>query len=145
MVWFPFFYSKLILKANVFPTLKFSSLLKHEKYLLVVSQGPRGLPNRLHVQHRDLPPVTQGKLEAGQCRASPQSSVFPPGNGARMLWGHKTTSPARKASPGVKRHHRAAGSSCIRSCWHHVQRSLIPPIPTGMETKIRRRFGVALV
>lgn len=142
VVWFPLFYSKLISKTNIFPALGFSS---REKYLLVVSQGPQGLPNRLHVWHRDLPPATQEELDTGQCRASPQSSIFPPENGAKTLWGHEKTSPARKASPGVKRHRGAAGSSRIRSCQHHIQGSLTPPIPTAMEIKIRRRFGVALV
>lgn len=33
------FYSKLLLKANIFPALAFSLLLKHEKYLSVMSQG----------------------------------------------------------------------------------------------------------
>lgn len=33
------FYSKLLLKANIFPALGFSLLLKHEKYLSVMSQG----------------------------------------------------------------------------------------------------------
>lgn len=33
------FYSKLVLKANIFPALGFSFLLKHEQYLPVMSQG----------------------------------------------------------------------------------------------------------
>lgn len=116
------FYSKLILKASIFPALGFSLLLKCEKYLLVMSQGqdPSGFAKCApHVPYRD-PPCHTGKAYHMSMQSFPQSIVFPPENGEKMLLGQKKTSPVKKQPPphpvGTKNHHRAAGSSYIRTC-----------------------------
>lgn len=127
----------LVLKANVFPALGFSLLLKHEKYLLVTSQGqdPSGFAKYApHVAHGHVS-VTQGKLYTHQCKASPKALFSQQKMGEICFGGRKRpTQPGKQPPPhpaGMKHHHRASGS--IRSCQRCVKRHPINPIFTQME------------
>lgn len=67
------FYSKLVLKANIFPALGFSLLLKHDKYLSVMSQGQSlGVCQICSTCVKQMFPHQRGKNFPCHCKAFPK-------------------------------------------------------------------------
>lgn len=105
------FYSKLVLKANIFPALGFSLLLKHDKYLPVMSQGQSLWVCQICstcVKWMFPPPDRENFSMSLQSLPK-----IPPWNGGKMLWGQKKTRPAMGIPQSHLRHPR---NLCPGSC-----------------------------
>lgn len=96
------FYSKLVLKANILPALGFSLLLKHDKYLPVMSQGRSLWVCQICstcVKWMFPPPDRENFSMSLQSLPK-----IPPWNGGKMLWGQKKTRPAMGTPQSHLRH-----------------------------------------
>lgn len=114
------FYSRSRLTDTTFPAVGFALLLNYKQISGPRAKPPLGLPNTLHARHRDMPLPSRERFIRVDAEL-PQKHHFPTKKSrGKMLLRQRKTSPARKTtltSAGcVKNQHRAAASSCIRSC-----------------------------
>lgn len=96
------FYSKLLLKANIFPALGFSLLLKHDKYLSVMSQGQSLWVCQIcSTCVKWMFPHQTGEIFPCHCKAFPK---YHHKMGERHFWGQKKTRPATEIPQSCLRH-----------------------------------------
>lgn len=99
------FYSKLILKASIFPALGFSFLLKCEKYLLVMSQSqdPSGFA-KCAPHMPEIPLPYRKSLSHVNAKFSPKHR-FTTRKWGKDAFGPEKDQPSQKTTP-------------TSSCWH---------------------------